>query len=474
MVCQIIRREIMDNLLSLRFVLSFLLVVLLFTVSGFVFVHKHKQQLHDYWNDVNKNSSAFSEQSGKLYKIAHYSQSVYRKPKTLAVCVEGFEKSLPNHFKFNIFSVDFPTFRGRTNFLLSRFCDLDWAFIICLFLSFVALIFAYNTISGERESGTLRLMLAGAIPRHKILLGKYFGVMITLGIPLLVGILINLIIVTSSENIILNTSEWSKIFMIVLLSFIYLSFFVLLGIFVSSRSAHSANSMVMLLLIWVGLVILIPSFGRIAANTFQKVPTQAKIQRKVNELIEQLFEDALSGKYGNNAGSSGPNLESGNYNPPARARLFTALTDSKNQLIDEHVNRMVAQAAIGRRFTKISPATIYQHGCETIVGTGINRFSRLCYQVRNYQADLKDYVRSKDAEDTESLHLLFEEETTANWWKTISHKPIDFETVPKFQEKDLAFGESLQLAIWDIGLLVLFNLVFFAAAFVSFLRYDVR
>ena len=59
-------------------------------------------------------------------------------------------------------------------------------------------------------------------------------------------------------------------------------------------------------------------------------------------------------------------------------------------------------------------------------------------------------------------------------WGTISKKPVDFSTVPKFVERDLGLGKSLQLAIWDIGLLVLFNLVFFAAAFVSFLKYDVR
>ena len=56
----------------------------------------------------------------------------------------------------------------------------------------------------------------------------------------------------------------------------------------------------------------------------------------------------------------------------------------------------------------------------------------------------------------------------------MSHKPVDFDTVPKFQERDLGLGESLKLAIWDIGLLALFNVVFFVAAFVSFLRYDVR
>ena len=43
-------------------------------------------------------------------------------------------------------------------------------------------------------------------------------------------------------------------------------------------------------------------------------------------------------------------------------------------------------------------------------------------------------------------------------------------TVPKFQERDLALGQTLKLAIWDIGLLILFNLVFFAAAYVSFFK----
>ncbi len=87
---------------------------------------------------------------------------------------------------------------------------------------------------------------------------------------------------------------------------------------------------------------------------------------------------------------------------------------------------------------------------------------------------LKEYVRSKDLEDPESLHLVNPDLGTARSWKTISHKPVDFDTVPKFQERDLALGEFLKLTIWDIGLLVLFNLVLFAASFVSFLRYDVR
>jgi len=62
----------------------------------------------------------------------------------------------------------------------------------------------------------------------------------------------------------------------------------------------------------------------------------------------------------------------------------------------------------------------------------------------------------------------------ADRWHTISHQPVDFETVPKFHERRLPLGASLRLALWDLGLLVLFNLVFFALSFVAFTKYDVR
>ena len=474
MISQIICKEVLENILSLRFILLLILIISTFAISGFVFVNKYEQQSQDYWNATNKSMENFGNQANKLYKLALHKQEVYRKPKTLALCVEGFEKSIPNYFMFNAFSRDYPQIKGRTNALLFSFCDLDWVFIISLFLSFAALIFAYNSICGEKEIGTLRLMLAGSMPRHKVLLGKYIAIMITLGVPILLGILINLIIVTALRGIMINSTQWLKVSFIVILSFIYLSIFVLLGMFISSRTSRSVSSMVILLFIWVGLVILIPSFGRIVSKTFQKVPTHAEMQRKASDMIQQWFDDALSGKYGHNAGSSGPNLESGNYNPPARARLYDAITEGKNKIVDEHVNKAIAQVAIGRQFTRISPTEIYKQACETIAGTSIKRFSKLRHQIGNYQADLKEFVRSKDAEDPESLHLIYEEESTANWWKTMSHKPVDFDTVPKFQERDLALGQSLKLAIWNIGLLVLFNLVFFTASFVSFLRYDVR
>ncbi len=163
MIRQIIRKEILENFLSLRFMLSLLLVICLFAASGFVFVNSYKQQMGDYWKETNKNLSALNEQSSKLYQLSLYKQQVFRKPKPLSLCAEGFEKSLPNCFRFDTFAIGLPEIKGQSNFMLPHFSDIDWVFIISLILSFVALVFTYNSICGEKEAGTLRLMLVGSI-----------------------------------------------------------------------------------------------------------------------------------------------------------------------------------------------------------------------------------------------------------------------------------------------------------------------
>jgi ABC-type transport system involved in multi-copper enzyme maturation permease subunit len=472
MIGTIVRKEILENFVSLRFVLSLILVIIVFAMSGFVFVRKYEQQVKDYSNDANQSLAYFQGHASRLYWIATLNHRFYRQPKALTLCAEGFEKSIPNCFSFDAFSRDYPQIRGRTNSLLFGFCDVDWVFIISLFLSFAALILAYNSCCGEKENGTLRLILASPIPRHAVLLGKYLALMFMVGVPLLLGVLVNLVVVTLSRDVAFGGLGWAKILSIIVISLLYLSIFVLLAIFISSRTGRSVSSMVILLFLWVGLVILIPSSGRIVAKTFRKVPTQAEMLRKTTEMKEQWLEDLLAGKYGQNAGSTSPNIEK--CNPPARARACIAFTEQNNNIIDEYMNQIIDQVNIGLHYTRISPTEIYRQACETIAGTGIGRFSELRSQINRYQAELKDFVRARDAEDPNSLHLLYDEMNEAEMWRTISHNPVDFDTVPKFQERDLALGQSLKLAVWDIGLLALFNLVFFAGAFVSFLRYDVR
>ena len=473
MIRQIIHKEILENLLSFRFILSLVLIILLFAVSGFVFVDKYRQQTSEYWEKTNENLEDLSEQTDKLYQLAFCKQNAWRKPKLLALCSEGFEKSLPNCFTFDAFTNNLPEIRGQGNFTLSHFNSIDWVFIVSMILSFLALVFTYDCISGEREDGTLRQILANTIPRYEVLFGKYLGVVITIGIPLFIGLLISLIIVIASNVVVTSGLDWLKILAIIMLSFLYLSMFILLGMFVSSRTTHTANSMVILLLIWVVVVVLIPSFGRIISEVSGKAPNPVDLERKLSEIGAEMWAKADE-LFGKGAGFMSTIRNHPANKPAARGRLKTATTNARNHARDDHHNKMLAQAFSGRNLTCISPVVIYQRASEAIAGTGINHVLNIRRQIDEYRASLREYIRSKDAEDPDSLHLIFPDSGCARAWRTISHNPVDFDTVPKFQERDLALGQSLKLAIWDIGLLALFNLVLFAASFASFLRYDPR
>jgi len=472
MIGQIARKDILGNLVSLRFVLSLLLVIALAATSGFVFVDEYRLQTQDYRNQANEALAGFRERAGQLYQLAFYQHRIYQKPKPLTFFAEGFEQSLPNSCTFNAFTVRLPEAQHQRNFLLPALSNLDWVFLTGLILSFVALLLTYDCVCGEKEAGTLGLMLAGSIPRHKVLAAKYLGAMFTVGIPLLAGVLVSLIVVVASRDVVFGAGDWLKILILVVLSFLYLSVFVLLGILVSSRTAHSANAMVMLLLVWVGLVILIPSFGRVIAEITSAGSSPQECQRLLKDAYEQVNADYEAGKFGENAGARSPNIA--DCNPPARARYINAGTEAENRAIEDCYHQMLAQASAGRNVACLSPTAIYQRAAEAIAGTGLSHGVSLNSQIKRYQTELREYIRAQDREDPQSLHLLFDEENSTEEWNAISKKPADFAAVPKFQEQDLTLAESLRLAIWDIGLLVLFNVVAFAAAFASFLKYDVR
>jgi ABC-type transport system involved in multi-copper enzyme maturation permease subunit len=470
MFYRIVRKEILENLLSLRFTLSLLLTISLFAAAAFVFVDDHREELDDYRHRTNANIASFREQAGQLHKVVFHEQHVYTRPKLLALCAEGFQQSLPRHFVFTGFAIEMPRLTGQSNFALPRFACLDWSFIISLIFSFIAFVFTYDSVCGERERGTLRLILTGSVPRATVLLGKYAGLMLTLGIPLLLGLLVSLIIVSVSQVDAFHAGTWAKVLSIVALSFIYLSIFVLLGLFVSARASRPANCMAALLFIWVTLVILIPSLGRIASDGLSHGTPRTELATAMNQAGERVDNEA--DKYGERAGARSPNPKE--CNPPARARYCNARVEAVNEVVESYHNRMLAQAFAGRVLTRISPAVVFRTASEALAGTGMQRCISLFRQVRQYQVQLRDYVIGEDRGDPDSLHLLFDEAHSVDEWNTISKKALNFDTVPKFEERDFTLGESLRLAVWDLGLLVLFNLAFFAAAFVSFLRYDVR
>jgi ABC-type transport system involved in multi-copper enzyme maturation permease subunit len=469
MLWTLIRKEMLQNMTSLKFVLTLLLVTAVFIVSGFVFLGRYKQEVEDFRAKTNESLSGLRDSAKNLSHVASYVQTIQRQPKTTQVVCEGFEKSLPNVFKVDVFSIQNPEIVGKSNFLFPRFADIDWAFIISLILSFVAFILTFDSISAEKERGTLSLIMSNSVPRDKVILAKYISAMFMLMIPLFIGLLLNLIIVNLSGLSSIGSSQWLKILAFLGISILYLSVFVLLGILVSSRSARSSSSIAILLFIWVVITMIIPSFGRIAAERFISAPNRPEVERRIQEAGREIWDN--SERYGKNAGNWGGDPHEDWVNPPARARLFNAITDARNRINEDYINKMIAQVSLGRNVTCISPTVIYQRSSEAIIGTGVARFRNLYNQLKRYKEILKDFVVDTDRRDAESFHLLAE---GRQHQVLLSQKPVDYNAIPMFSEIDISMGSALKDALWDVGALALLNILLFMAVYISFLRYDVR
>ena len=132
---------------------------------------------------------------------------------------------------------------------MPKFTPIDWAFIISVVLSFVAILFAFDAVSGERERGSLRLAVANPIPRGVFLLGKFVGAFVSIVLPFLVAVLINLFLLSSAQSLSLGGYNWASSAVIVLCPMLYICLFIALGLLVSIRVEQSSMGLIVLVLI---------------------------------------------------------------------------------------------------------------------------------------------------------------------------------------------------------------------------------
>ena len=466
MLLTFIQKELLSHLISLRFILIFLLVVSIFIVSGLIFVSKHNMEMNEYWDATNKNLAKLEEYSQNLSYLPYYVQKIRKKHKVNQLVCEGFEKSLPSTFKFDVFSFEYPEIENRSNFLFPRFADIDWTFIIAFILSFTAFFITFDSVSAEKERGTLGLTLANSVPKDQVLLSKYISGLLILIIPVAVGLLLNILIVKISGISIFDGEFMGKFVAFVILSILYLSVFVLLGVLVSSLSLRSSLSITLLLFVWVIVAIIIPALGRIGAQQMISVPSRAEVEQQIENSRRQIWSEVE--RFGKNAGNWGMDIE---INYQGRAKLFNAITEAKNQIKEDYMNRSMAQIEAGRKIMRFSPTSLFRFASESIFNTGIARFRNLNRQLKRYQSILREFILEKDRENPDSMHYLAEDSIHRIM---LSQKPVDFNAIPKFEEREISITEGLKSTIMDIGILAVWNILIGIAAYFAFLKADVR
>ena len=482
MLWHVVRRELFEQINSLRFALAMLLTVFLMLVNAVGHIDEYKTQQAKYGQDVSMYATGLEQKSNNLYKLVLDGPGkLYKKPSPLAFCAHGSENNLPKFASgeragwgwnpsidgenYNVSGIwrlkysGFPPIKAKDIFPV--FLKIDWILIIANVLSFLALVFTFDAIAGEVEHGTLRLTLSNSVARRTVLTGKFLSCLISLGAVFMSGVLVNLLLLYLSGTLELNTQEWSRIGGISVVGLIYISVFIALGFLISTLVNNASTSLVVLLLIWVIWVILVPPMlGTIMSGlnqpSIRRGPSPVYFSRnglKERYIARGLEEDAPTRAH-----------------PPTPATLLWAefLNEEAREgarLHRAYLNAQINQIQIAREFNRISPTAIVQYAIESLAGTGFQRHLNFLKNVERYADEFNDFLISADRSDPDSPHVPFVKEG-------MSDKPVSFESIPKFQDR-VRLEEAFKGALLDVTLLLLFFIVLFASAHVSFQRKEI-
>ena len=371
--------------------------------------------------------------------------------------------------------------------VMAVFGELDLTFIVSFILSIFALLFSYNAISGEREAGTLRMIMANATSRSSVIIGKLIGGYIPFAILFLLPFLIGLAGLHLMTGINFTTGEWMRIVFLTLAILLYLLTFFSIGLAMSALTKNTFVSFLLCLFVWVLSTAIVPRFAVQAAaqvspsmsiDEFESRLRSYQRSRadRMNRVLTRYFQEHPI-TYEEYLDRS---QEIWNW---VGDRVQEEREEFQNELFSEFRRKRnkLLQTATG--FARVSPTSNLSFAIHSLTNTGpamIDLFERdLLYYRRSFvdyaelmlkrQTDIGLRRRGGGRAVTDSDGYILRFESLSE-----DVEKIDLSGMPRFVANPPTLVMTTRDALAFITILVIFSIAFVALAFVAFLRYDVR
>lgn len=175
-------KEIVHNILSFRFVVTYALLFCLVLMAMFLMTNDYQRRLQEFSTADGKVRENLAElvkiedPAEQFQRIRRADFSALRRPTPLSLLALGLEGSLPTQVSSQShFFVSSSDDRLGRNVLFDIFQTPDFVYVVNVVMSLLALLFVFDSVCGEKEQGTLKLLLSNSVPRDSVLLGKWVG-----------------------------------------------------------------------------------------------------------------------------------------------------------------------------------------------------------------------------------------------------------------------------------------------------------
>lgn len=358
------------------------------------------------------------------YKGPRYA---YLPPTGMAATAVGQSDLYPYYFKVstdlkqnfaNAYEIENPL-----KLLVGRF---DLAFVLLYLYPLLILALSFNMIAGERENGTLGMLLSQPVDLRTIVLGKTSVRALIAFLSVLVFSTLGFLMTGTGLT---GPDALARYFLWVLAVVAYGAFWFSLAVMVNARGRSAATNAMILAAFWLVFVVLLPSAINVVATTAYPVPSRVEYIQAMREASEG--EVAARSKLMAAFYEDHPELASSNK--MARREEFAITKEMLNKRMEEQLRplmnrfdeQLAKQQAFVDGFRFLSPAILMQGALYDIAGTGRERYKHFMLNVDGFHREWKDFFNPRIARR-----------------ELISHR--DFDRFPRYTYREEAISDVIR------------------------------
>jgi len=444
MLATIIKREISEYLRSSKFLTGLVFTLVLVVVSTLININDFKQRQQDYLNANEKAERAFRVE-------------IFRKPHPLSILVQGKDAKLGNKLEYTYMGIPIKTsgYMGNSSqhaSFFSGFSAVDFAFVVRVIFSLFVIFLAYNSVSEEKEGGTLKLALSNNLPRDQLLLGKFLGgLFVILGALLIVSVSALLLLLINPSVQVTNVLL-AKMLLMFGISSLYLMCIYSITLFVSVVVNTAGRSLMVLLQIWIFYVVIYPNLSVIVSKQLITLPSIQMLAEQKKAAVEPYKDE-----FKRNSEAFSKMVRSGKRDTQISLRNIESSvkrTELYHNVDAAYSARLTSQMLAARKIALFSPSILYNTAMQRYASTDIIEFDSFMQGVfRSW----KVYIDLYKLRYTDRAEARKQAKLNKNF--TYLSAPLSTQIVQTLMQ-------------WIV--LFFMTVLFFVLSYVKFLRKDVR
>lgn len=436
---------------------------------------------------VAKEQEIIKNEMKKQHSFRYLRTTVVREPEKLSIFDTGVTGFIGRRSSVGSWTDN--TARGARyseDPILAVFGELDLLFIVSTVLSLFAILFSYNAVSGERESGTLQLVMSNRIRRTSVIIGKLIGGYIPLALILIIPFLLGLISLQVLTDINFSSQEWIRLTLTLIAYLIYLLVFYTLGLAMSAITRVTFVSFILTLVAWVFLVGIVPKVSIHIASHMSPSMSAAELSKRWRTISNtgSTYAEQLKEYFDNHSVTEEQykkdqrkiwdqiNKENKKEHDKIRKRVYSEYNRLRRQMVETAF-----------MISRISPSSCLEFTSHRLNNTGPLMIESIEENLEKYDAVFKAYIQAKLEEVGDERKNWQRPYTTttaedgtmkATLNENFQDPELDLAGMPKFTYVPPTLEVMVNEAIVNIANLLFYAIIFFVIAYVAFLRYDVR